>query len=586
MYKKLNTRKTVLVSSKEVELSAKNLDSHFYFSKDDGKTYTIISVAFCPYCKKMEPIYKFFKPLEDKEEILKKMEKDDEYFFFSYDFEYRKASSFYEKIHKNAYSSSCYVAKCPNCGHNLARNPVEEISISDKEKRNARLFGYDVYKKENKIIIRSIFKYFTPNTYLEKIFVSFFDIYVSINLQTGQTFIMAPLKNGKTVRWMKRKLLNITYSFYYIPFIHLYEQIFNNKRIIKAVAEILYDEKNIKFDSNVNFRDLILLNRFPYFNISFVRDLIKYLDFWQSNRFVRKLCANIKVNERYDINETIKRFRIPNKPKIRRLVTQNPINLFRFAIAKKVGFSNYDLLVRIVEQFYPSLKFFPYSDSQVPNFIKTLIKEKGEVNAFSCIFSFYDYDYDDIFYVIDDLDLFGYLKDVAQMYDMLVAANIPIDFSGDIINIHDRFSNEMKKINSKNIDIKYDEKELALEDSINNIQFLLPKDTYQLIDVGRHLHICVGSYGKKAVTKNCTIVLMIKNNEYIGCIELCNDKLIQAKAVCNNLLQEKKAETLKIWVDNHKINANDCFDYNHIKNNKIIYDTDKIYQGKIRYDNL
>ena len=587
MYTKINERKRVLISSKEVEIPKENKGDYYWGSREvDGKFYIIVTVAFCPYCGKMELVYKFFKPIREKENIIKKLETQNKYFFYGTNFKSKKTDNFYEKIHKNFCEPNCYIFKCPNCNHDLSKNPIEEIFIKDKEKRNAKLFGYDVYKKDNKIIIRGVFKYLTPNTYLDKIFVSFFDIYVSMNLETGQTFIMAPLKNGKTVRWMKRKILNITYSFFYISFSWLYQQIFRNNKIKELVLDILKEEKSIKVDDKINFRELILLNRIPFWEVKFIRELIPFLDYWQSNRFVRKLCGNIKVNERFDINNTIKKFRIPNKPKIRRMITDNPMNLFYFAIAKRIGFTNYDLLIRIVEQYKLILKHFPYVDSQVPSLVKLLIKEKGEAKAFSCIFSFYDYDYDDIFFIMDDSSIFYYLKDTYDMYSMLKAAGISINFSGNITDIHDRFSSDIRKIKSKNLSIEYTEKETLLIDEINNIKFSLPKDTYELIDIGQSLHICVGSYGKKALTKKCTIVTMEKDGAYIGCLELLGHKLIQAKAVCNNLLQEIKAETLKIWVEKHKINTDNCFDYYHIKDNRILYDKDKIYQNKTRYENF
>jgi hypothetical protein len=70
---------------------------------------------------------------------------------------------------------------------------------------------------------------------------------------------------------------------------------------------------------------------------------------------------------------------------------------------------------------------------------------------------------------------------------------------------------------------------------VGQLEFYLPKETYELIDCGEELGICVGSYGSSAVNKNCTILFLKECDEIKVCMELRKNivgnafKLVQAK---------------------------------------------------------
>lgn len=180
-------------------------------------------------------------------------------------------------------------------------------------------------------------------------------------------------------------------------------------------------------------------------------------------------------------------------------------------------------------------------------------------------------------------------EEAENAYTLLSNNNIKIPsyaLKGSFDKIKQSLSNLYAENDSilKNKAISYSNDERELEDVIDGFHFELPKDTHALFIIGQQLHICAADYSLIATNKESTIIQMVLKNEIIGCLEVKNNSLIQAKAICNNLLQEKKAVALKKWVEKHHINTCGCHDYNHIRNNEIEYDESKIYQDKTQYN--
>ena len=68
-----------------------------------------------------------------------------------------------------------------------------------------------------------------------------------------------------------------------------------------------------------------------------------------------------------------------------------------------------------------------------------------------------------------------------------------------------------------------------LEDDIDGYSFRLPKDSYQLCEIGTALHNCVASYGERVAKEECTIVYAQKNGEYKICIEVRGKEIVQER---------------------------------------------------------
>jgi hypothetical protein len=101
--------------------------------------------------------------------------------------------------------------------------------------------------------------------------------------------------------------------------------------------------------------------------------------------------------------------------------------------------------------------------------------------------------------------------------------------------MHNELSRAFRKYSSGNKVIEHNEIEKTFEKTVGQLEFYLPKETYELIDCGEELGICVGSYGSSAVNKNCTILFLKECDEIKVCMELRKNivgnafKLVQAK---------------------------------------------------------
>ena len=142
--------------------------------------------------------------------------------------------------------------------------------------------------------------------------------------------------------------------------------------------------------------------------------------------------------------------------------------------------------------------------------------------------------------------------------------------------MHDDMSRLLPKLNNKNRKIPYYTRELKLNASYEGYTIRLARDTYELIDCGECMGICVGGYGDIACNKQSVILFILENNRFVGCIELSGDGkcLMQAKAKFNNRIQGNRALVLKKWCKDKEINTDRCGDYLHIKDGDIDFSED------------
>ena len=104
--------------------------------------------------------------------------------------------------------------------------------------------------------------------------------------------------------------------------------------------------------------------------------------------------------------------------------------------------------------------------------------------------------------------------------------------------------------------IEYTKEEMVYQQTVDDIQFCIPKSTHSLIDVGENMHICVGGYGHEAVNKHCTIVVGYKNNKEEVCIELIGKDIHQAKLFGNELPSGETRTTVLKWAKLCKLKLN------------------------------
>ncbi len=103
--------------------------------------------------------------------------------------------------------------------------------------------------------------------------------------------------------------------------------------------------------------------------------------------------------------------------------------------------------------------------------------------------------------------------------------------------------------------ILYTEEEVCkYEKTVDGIKFILPRTTTELVVAGKKLHNCVGQcYAKPALFKNTTIVLMEKNGNLCGCIEVFRNAIRQAYGPCNKQLKDGEKKVFELWRDSCEI---------------------------------
>lgn len=105
----------------------------------------------------------------------------------------------------------------------------------------------------------------------------------------------------------------------------------------------------------------------------------------------------------------------------------------------------------------------------------------------------------------------------------------------------------------KNMEFQYTDKELGYAGKIKGYQIVLPKDTNELRRYGRIFHNCVASYVSSVLEKLTIILALKKGEKYIACLEVKQNRLVQAKGPCNQGLARDIDEILCLWAENKKI---------------------------------
>ncbi len=186
-------------------------------------------------------------------------------------------------------------------------------------------------------------------------------------------------------------------------------------------------------------------------------------------------------------------------------------------------------------------------------FLKVIVKEFGEtiaVNKFR------------------EKHSIGFLTDSWNMYKKVKKAGFKdmISFSGNVKQIHDSIVEVFMDMELDNRTIDYTQTEENRQFETEDYEVRLAEDTHRLADIGRKMHICVGSYAQSALEKWCTIYYFLnkKQKEYAGCIELRGSQLKQAKGFCNQLLDGERKDLLVQWTKQKKIKTKGCDDYEMI----------------------
>lgn len=167
------------------------------------------------------------------------------------------------------------------------------------------------------------------------------------------------------------------------------------------------------------------------------------------------------------------------------------------------------------------------------------------------------------------------LNDTKRLFTQIKAKmkDYSVDYSREIHDLHDIFSDDYNKLRHANTPIKPNEYiEKAFEGfTVNGITYEMAKETDELIKVGAFMDICVGGYGERAVNKKCYIVIgRDANSNPVTCIELRGSN--KKYHVCQ--VKKRRNYTPK----DSEVNALTKL----FKNNNIIIDTSDLKEDRYR----
>ena len=129
--------------------------------------------------------------------------------------------------------------------------------------------------------------------------------------------------------------------------------------------------------------------------------------------------------------------------------------------------------------------------------------------------------------------------------------NLKLDKPKDFNKAHDEASRKVRllqeKENSKKIQKVY--KSLINKSYLKGKYQIRPiKSAEDLIESGKELHNCLGTYISKYANRQCDLYVLIENEKLIGAIEVRHKKLIQALGKFNDDLKPYQNKIVKDWM--------------------------------------
>lgn len=494
---------------------------------------------------------------------------------------------------------------CKNCGteHVIGEKEIFLLNnhFSESFKANSTIFNDEDKLKLS--TIEWIFENRNGNVIFKKILYG-----LVVNFKTGRTHYYVKDMNtkktisivdvtnsflsnasGKIYDYLKHTVAddNIVEEFYRLLYKRVYD-LYENKNVFKQV-DYVYNLKDADFDSRKNefstyidyplstaIEYLIALNKYANYNVD---DFSKLFTLVIYRKAIRKRFNDFDASA-FSVN--INRILVKANKPIKKIVYNEPYKIWAYMLLKRF-FKNNDVLVNILSLNYKALfalfiSIFRgcYSENDADResaydrmfALNYMIKVLGEASVWNKIkahmFKGISKDYFEKVQIID-LRCYDILKDclnyaslcikLSKDFDIALPKNI---FVGNIDEIHNKCRLFYKKARHQNANIKYNEKEMLLEDNICGYEFKLPRETAKLVEVGEYMHICVGDlYTMPAVRKECNIIYIVKDNKYVGCIELRPTtingirtyKVCQAKGHRNSLPQGDLKSVMLAWIN-------------------------------------
>lgn len=364
---------------------------------------------------------------------------------------------------------------------------------------------------------------------------------LSINLSSWDDHEFDPIYDPikKNYAWVQKDNLNeisiLSHTLCFRPFI---QRIFDRKGILyKDVERILFDKKP-------------LLNALLFLQ----NPSLQHLPFYHYSDFT--LSSAKKVN---GMNKSVEIWQALTNHKgkqIRKLVGSseekfNTAMLWGKVIKKSDNLAY--LLNYMKDPMYPFVTEFEYTDAFIDgfNYLKTF--QKNETILVKQIVAANLNSFDSAQYIID---IHSMAQGILRRFP-----DFQMHYYGNLVEFHDQLTRDSQHANTVLRKIHFTEQERLFEKKLEDgYEFVLPKSTHSLVDIGKTMNICVGSYGKRAADKELTIVTLNKENKPLVCIEVVKGRINQAKLSHNRLPNKNIKEKVIRWASENHLSYTYCSD--------------------------
>lgn len=495
----------------------------------------------------------------------------------------------YRKLFEKYYLDGCkYIGEieCPHCHNKAKEDNIKAIKRKYTITRN--IFVDD---DKMKVTAKSIrFEYYRGRLVTFKS-----EDRIIFNLKTGMTYRLGEKVNGKLIKG-DVPIKNISYcdssEFFNVrevtPYTDACEE--DTNKMIKQMYNIIRDykmnnnivdgyiptfEQTYNGKERINMTELAYFNRFPMMNPEAAMNLFcsrNMVDAFYETPKNKKKFNNIRRKIAQNEKDTLKTLLteldvVTSKVSKKKLLNNGVDYIYAYQQLKDV--MNLDNIYKIVDiidyvtaaRLKKAIIKDKLTASTITNLCNKLVKRSEEKGAYYRSVGFE-------------------LKDTLYIYENInkLDETYKIDWTMSIREMHDTISKDYNKIKQQNHEIDYTDLKAKYKNLLageyNGLKFALAKDTYELIDVGNDMHICVGGYGYKALEHNCYIVVArTENNDAMICIEIDKDMktLVQTKLKYNRLPSGELRQAIIDWATDNKLDFEDCYD---MKKNETEYELD------------
>lgn len=465
------------------------------------------------------------------------------------------------------------IYECPTCGQRVNEDDIFQLNTIYTVYRQYFLDG-NLLKLKRK---EYVFGWYNNHLFIDETK----QIY-TMNLDTGYTYMLSAMKNGK---YVGKGIFNATYSLRNLDrnYPTYSDKCKNHDDFYKEVYELVRNYKmnklgffiptfdcyrNLKLNdeeinrhyylqSSPDVENVVLLNRFPsmppYISL-------RHFTGTCSDKNHIAMRRSIKCTSKDYIKDILEHYGLPvTKTTKRRTISNLSYPVMFIKLYNEIG--NYDNVNKILDEE----KCSSLSLSNIDSMVKQL-KAVKDIKGFNMNSFCNRLENVDIYTVIDILRL------IEQIYKK--KADYNFNFKCQLKELHDKLAIDYNKLRHENVVIEYAEEYKILEGKYGELNFAFAKDTHELIEVGTYMGICVGGYGDRAVSKKLNI-MVARDNEHnpIICIEM--DKhyftLAQTKLKYNHTIKENTIEYAAIeeWAIKNCLEFNTYYDIPDELHNRI-----------------